>query len=191
VDKIEAILNEACLLFAEKGYEHTPISEIAENAGVASGTIIYHFKNKDNLLYVLVWQTLNSLFRQTRGRLDQAETGMQGVEVFIDSFFDFMRTHRNESMLLLKNRSFEKLHDLKGSPAMDIKSIQRRYSELLEEVLQTGSEDGSIKELEVRPMALNITAMLIGSAWLILFFDESVDVLNKAALDNVRLALTT
>jgi AcrR family transcriptional regulator len=190
VDKIEAILNEACILFAEKGYEHTPISEIAENAGVASGTIIYHFKNKDNLLYVLVWQTLNALFRQTRGRLDQVETGIHGVELFIDSFFDFMRTHRNESMLLLKNRSFEKLNDLKGSPAMDIKSIQRRYSELLEEVLQNGIEDKTVKTMEVRPTAMNITAMLVGSAWLILFFDESVDVLNKAALDNVKRALT-
>lgn len=189
MDKIEAILNEACILFAEKGYEHTPISEIAENAGVASGTIIYHFKNKDNLLYVLVWQTLNALFRQTRGRLDQVETGMRGVELFIDSFFDFMRTHRNESMLLLKNRSFEKLNDLKGSPAMDIKSIQRRYSELLEEVLQKGIEDKSVKAMEVRPTAMNITAMLIGSAWLILFFDENIDVLNKAALENARSAM--
>lgn len=190
MDKIEAILNEACLLFAEKGYEHTPISEIAENAGVASGTIIYHFKNKDNLLYVLVWQTLNALFRQTRGRLDEIDTGMRGVELFVDSFFDFMRTHRNESLLLLKNRSFERLNDLKGSPAMDIKSIQRRYSELLEEVIEKGIGDNTVKKCEVRPTAQNITAMLIGSAWLALFFDESVDVLNKAALDNVQSALS-
>lgn len=190
MDKIEAILNEACLLFAEKGYEHTPISEIAENAGVASGTIIYHFKNKDNLLYVLVWQTLNALFRQTRGRLDEVDTGMRGVELFVDSFFDFMRTHRNESLLLLKNRSFERLNDLKGSPAMDIKSIQRRYSELLEEVIQKGIEDGTVQKCDMRPTAMNITAMLIGSAWLALFFDESVDTLNKAALDNVRNALS-
>jgi AcrR family transcriptional regulator len=190
VDKIEAILNEACLLFAEKGYEHTPISEIAENAGVASGTIIYHFKNKDNLLYVLVWQTLNALFRQTRGRLEEVDTGMSGVELFVDSFFDFMRTHRNESLLLLKNRSFERLNDLKGSPAMDIKSIQRRYSELLEEVIQKGIEDGSVHQCDVRPTSMNITAMLIGSAWLTLFFDENLDTLNKAALDNVRNALS-
>lgn len=191
MDKIEAILNEACLLFAEKGYEHTPISEIAENAGVASGTIIYHFKNKDNLLYVLVWQTLNALFRQTRGRLEELQTGMRGVELFIDSFFDFMRTHRNESLLLLKNRSFERMNDIKGSPAMDIKSIQRRYNELLEEVIQKGIEDGSVRPREVQPTAMNIIAMLIGSAWLALFFDESVDSLNKAALENARLSLAT
>jgi hypothetical protein len=91
---------------------------------------------------------------------------------------------------MLKNRSFERINDIKNSPAMDIKSIQRRYNELLEEVLQKGIEDGTVRERDVRSAAMNIIAMLVGSAWLALFFDEDADKLHEAALNTVRLSLS-
>lgn len=52
--KQETILIVALRLFAERGFENTPTSQIAKKAGVSEGLIFRHFENKDGLLRVLI-----------------------------------------------------------------------------------------------------------------------------------------
>ena len=49
-DKRERILDAAEVVFAERGFFHARIAEIAREAGVADGTIYLYFKSKDDLL---------------------------------------------------------------------------------------------------------------------------------------------
>lgn len=53
-EKRRRILEAAVELFAEKGFDGVSTSEIAQQAGVAEGTIFRHFKTKKDLLYALV-----------------------------------------------------------------------------------------------------------------------------------------
>lgn len=48
------ILDVAEELFNSKGFDGTTISEIIEKAGVARGTIYYHFKSKEDILDALI-----------------------------------------------------------------------------------------------------------------------------------------
>lgn len=50
MSKKEALLQTAVHLFVKQGFENTPTSQITAEAGVASGTLFYHFKTKDELL---------------------------------------------------------------------------------------------------------------------------------------------
>ncbi|WP_438387543.1 TetR/AcrR family transcriptional regulator [Actinopolyspora saharensis] len=50
----ERILEAAGELFAERGYDATPTSRIAENARVPKGLIHYYFKRKEDILVALV-----------------------------------------------------------------------------------------------------------------------------------------
>jgi TetR/AcrR family fatty acid metabolism transcriptional regulator len=52
-DKRQRILDGALTAFALKGFYNTKVSEIAQEAGVADGTIYLYFKNKDDLLISL------------------------------------------------------------------------------------------------------------------------------------------
>jgi AcrR family transcriptional regulator len=52
--KKEIILETALNLFAERGYEATPTSLIAKEAGVSEGLIFKHYVNKTNLLEEVV-----------------------------------------------------------------------------------------------------------------------------------------
>ncbi len=55
-DKRERILNAALVLFNERGFHGTPMPLVAEEAGVAAGTIYRYFESKEALV--------NALFRQ-------------------------------------------------------------------------------------------------------------------------------
>ena len=186
MDKIQNILASACTLFARKGYEHTPISEIADMAGVAGGTIIYHFKSKENLLHILTWRTLNEAYRLTVTHTANADNGLAGVVGYVRAFFEFMRTHADECLLLFKNRPFELMSLDSGGPHADIRTIQRQYTKLLEECMTKGIEDGSIVTDSPRLAALNVFSTLIGSAWQVLFFHEDVADLEMVTLGCVQ-----
>lgn len=58
-DKKEVILQTTMELVAEHGFHDAPCSLIAEQAGVAAGTIYRYFKNKDDLI-VELYRTLEA-----------------------------------------------------------------------------------------------------------------------------------
>ncbi|GAB4341360.1 MAG: TetR/AcrR family transcriptional regulator [Calditrichia bacterium] len=63
-DKRQAILKAALELFVERGFHNTPTSLIAKQAGVATGTLFHHFKNKEELI--------NALYMETKTQMGQA-----------------------------------------------------------------------------------------------------------------------
>ena len=63
-DKKEAIFNATIKLLTENGFDQTPMSLIAKEAGVAAGTIYLYFKNKEELI--------NRLYLELKERLTAA-----------------------------------------------------------------------------------------------------------------------
>jgi AcrR family transcriptional regulator len=53
MDKKEAIINAALNLFVDNGFHGTATSKIAQEAGVANGTLFQYFKTKDDLVIAL------------------------------------------------------------------------------------------------------------------------------------------
>lgn len=61
MEKKEQIYQAAIRLFNHNGFENTPTSQIAKEAGVATGTLFHYFKTKDSLI--------NSLFLKCKETL--------------------------------------------------------------------------------------------------------------------------
>ena len=69
-DKRDALLQTALTLFTERGFYGTPTSQISREAGVATGTLFFYFKTKEELI--------DTLYRDIK-----AEAGMalrQGID---------------------------------------------------------------------------------------------------------------
>ena len=62
-DKRCALLQAALRLFAAQGFDGTATAQIAKEAGVASGTLFFHFKSKEELI--------QELFREVRGNIEE------------------------------------------------------------------------------------------------------------------------
>jgi len=63
-DKQEAILTTALTLFTERGFFGTPTSLISKEAGVATGTLFFYFRTKEDLI--------DMLYRRTKSEAAQA-----------------------------------------------------------------------------------------------------------------------
>ncbi|MDA8126415.1 MAG: TetR/AcrR family transcriptional regulator [Deltaproteobacteria bacterium] len=56
IDKRQEIMKVAMELIAEQGFHGAPMSEIAEKAGVAAGTIYRYFQSKEALIEVMSYE---------------------------------------------------------------------------------------------------------------------------------------
>jgi AcrR family transcriptional regulator len=66
-DKQEAILSTALTLFSERGFFGTPTSLISKEAGVATGTLFFYFRTKEDLIDTL-YRRVKSEAAQAMGR---------------------------------------------------------------------------------------------------------------------------
>lgn len=71
--KKEVILETALRLFAERGYEATPASLIAREAGVSEGLIFKHYLNKVNLLEEVVKAGYRRITDKSKGLVTEVE----------------------------------------------------------------------------------------------------------------------
>lgn len=62
----QEILDNALLLFSEKGYEKTTIEDILTKTGISKGTFYYYFETKEDVLKVLAWREAERKLELTR-----------------------------------------------------------------------------------------------------------------------------
>jgi TetR/AcrR family transcriptional regulator, cholesterol catabolism regulator len=66
-DRRAVILDEAANLFARQGVSATTVREIADAAGILSGSLYHHFASKDEIVDAVV----SGFLRDLRGRYDE------------------------------------------------------------------------------------------------------------------------
>jgi len=69
-DKYQRILDAAVAVFAEKGFFVSRVSDIADRAGVADGTVYLYFKNKDEILASAINTAFDGFMKTARTELD-------------------------------------------------------------------------------------------------------------------------
>lgn len=162
--KRDAILRTAARLFAERGFANTPTILLAQEAGVAEGTIFRHFKTKDEIFFVLVDNVKNQLVGTIRKNLEARPpaTGMEGVLAIVRAFCLFVRKNRMEFGLIFRDASSRYGDD--DDPAF--RAIRAMYEDLgylFYEALMQGQADGSVgSAVHPQDTASLLVCMLIG-----------------------------
>ena len=143
--KRDAILRTAARLFAERGFSNTPTILLAQEAGVAEGTIFRHFKTKDEIFFVLIDNVKNQLLADIRAYLQsrRPHTGMDTVLSIVRAFCVFVRKNRMEFGLVFRDASSRYGDD--GDQAF--RSIRTMYEDLgylFYQAIRQGQADGSV-----------------------------------------------
>ena len=184
----DVIIETAARLFAEKGFTETSTAEVAEQAGVAQGTIFYHFKTKEGI-FLAVYAKLNEAYaagmEQARA---QAPNGLEGLMAAIRFHFDFGIRRSRELVVIM--RDFPRGLCTVGSPhraciAGHIKPILDVFARCLE----TGMRDGSIRQVPVEATVHILRGMLYGLSRQRLLGPLDIPVLVNEVIDFCHTAL--
>lgn len=133
IEKEQNILKAALKLFVEFGFHGTPTSKIAQEAGVANGTLFHYYKTKDDLILALYTDIKKRL-----GAFMYANTGKE------KSFKEtFTKIHENTLSWALANQpEFYFLQQFNTSPFLvmispeEIKKQAQPHLELIQHGLK-------------------------------------------------------
>ena len=91
-EKQEHIINAALVVFGRNGYKKASVADIAGEAGIAKGMVIYYFGSKKNL-YLYLAERCNTIL------IDEIE---KGVDRNIVDFFDRIKTATDIKISMMK-----------------------------------------------------------------------------------------
>ena len=158
-ETVQKILDASLRLFIEKGFDNTTINDIvAELEGMTRGAFYHHFDSKKMVLYALLEKQYARFERDNR---DDSLNGLEQIKlILIHSLFsssDIMDTELTRIMIgMLKDPTV--LSEL-------VKGNQSVGSEWLQQLVEVGIADGSIKQQE--PKVLTELILLLINFWII------------------------
>ncbi len=92
------LLDIACRLFGQKGYDRTSLRDIAEVAGITKAALYYHFPDKEALYDRVVIESLQRLNTFVRDRVQAGPSATAGIRAFFQATAEHVDSHRHEWM---------------------------------------------------------------------------------------------
>ncbi|MDD4136577.1 MAG: TetR/AcrR family transcriptional regulator [Methanoregula sp.] len=140
-DKQEAILATALTLFTERGFFGTPTSMISKEAGVATGTLFFYFKTKEDLI--------DTLYRRVKSEAAQAMR--QGLAKEKTPLAKLRRLGHNAVAWGIENPQKRKfMEQFAHSPFVSTSAQEEGMSHFLfmQDLVNDGIRDGSIRAID-------------------------------------------
>jgi TetR/AcrR family fatty acid metabolism transcriptional regulator len=98
-DKFQRILDAAIAVFAEKGFFVSRISDIADRAGVADGTVYLYFKNKDEILATAINTAFDGFMKTAREELGKLPTPSERLRRLAYLHLQALGSNRNMAVV--------------------------------------------------------------------------------------------
>lgn len=154
------ILEAALPLFAEQGFEETGVGEIAEAAGVGTGTVYLYFPSKEHLLGAIHEEFHRGIEAAIQGVVEDLEAAFEageevglapGVDACVDAIGRYVAEHRQECEIII--RYIPRL----DSP--EIRTENARAFAIIAAILEGGRQSGYVHTSDPE-----MTALLLGHA---------------------------
>jgi TetR/AcrR family transcriptional regulator, transcriptional repressor for nem operon len=85
----QKIVEQAAILFNQNGYAGSSMNDIIKLTGLTKSSIYNHFKNKDEIALAAFDHTLGAILAAVMAKLDTANTAIDRLHAFVDSFRGF------------------------------------------------------------------------------------------------------
>lgn len=162
-----AIFDAAIKEFSNNGYSGATMDSIAENAGVAKGTLYYHFKSKEDIFKYIISEGMDLITDEVKDAAAREENVILRLRAIC----------RVQLGLVHKNRDFFKvvMSQLWGQEIrhLELRMVLREYIETIEKYLIDAMDQGKIKKGNTSFMAYAFFGNLCSTAVYELIDEES------------------
>ena len=100
-EKRVRILESAARVFAREGFYNAKIKDVAQEAGVAHGTVYLYFDGKDDLLISLFRESLSELVRYVQSEIQKEKNAEDKLRRMISLQIELIETNPELTALML------------------------------------------------------------------------------------------
>jgi AcrR family transcriptional regulator len=155
------ILEAACRVVAQHGFQGATVDRVAEEARIAKGTVYLYFHTKEELLKAAVEQGIQTFTDQLRSAVEEVQTPLEKLCRLVDVSLKLSDAHRDFFKTLLLERNF-----LAAAPdhpeAARMLDLHLAHIRFIEEVIQAGVSAGILRPHNVEASAFALNEALRG-----------------------------
>jgi len=159
--RVREILDAACRVVAQHGFQGATIDRVAEGASIAKGTVYLYFHNKDELLKAAVEQGIETFTNQIRAEVTEVKAPLEKLRRFVEASLELSDAHRDFFKTLLLERNF-----LAASPnhpeAAQMLDLYLAHIHFIEEIIQEGVHAGVLRSHNVEAAAFALNEAIRG-----------------------------
>jgi AcrR family transcriptional regulator len=155
--RCEEILDAARKIFATNGFSETTMEGIAEQAGIAKGTLYLYFKSKRDLYLAALIRGLRLLNEDTHRKMIEAN----GLREKLSSSIEFRARYfeQNRDFFLIYHSEFSNLLIHPAKYGGEVTEMYLEQARVLSEVLREAIERGEIASVPADLTAFTICDM--------------------------------
>lgn len=136
------IMEVAAKLFAEKGYGSVGISEVGDAAGFGKGSLYYHIKSKEDLLFDIMTVYMVELINAARTIEISGASVPDRIRALSKSFMEIMFASRPEMTVC-----FREVHALNEAKRKGVLGLHAEYQDIWVRVFQDGARQSVLRSM--------------------------------------------
>jgi len=140
-DRRAELLALAARMFAERGLKSTTVRDIADAAGILSGSLYHHFDSKESMVDEILRGFLDALFARYRQIAAQGHQPREALEQIVVASFEAIDSHRDAVAIY----QAEAAHLADEERFGYINELLQEFRTLWHTVLRDGVADGSFR----------------------------------------------
>ena len=139
-DKPQQIIDAAVRVFARSGYYNSRVSDIAREAGIASGTIYLYFRTKDEILVTLFREKMAAFVAHVRAEIAREPDAVSKIRRLVARHFAVLEHDPDVAEVVqVELRQGHKF--FRGASAHEVSA----YFDLITTVLEEGVASGQLR----------------------------------------------
>lgn len=139
------ILNAATVVFAGKGYHKAAMSDIAEEAEYAVGTIYLYFKDKKALYLTLIDEKVVELIRCVKEKAGKAQSASEKLRILIEEEFSYFEKNEDFFRIYFSEAGLERWA-IKDKPLKVTVEKATKFLDYYAEIMRQAQEENTIKK---------------------------------------------
>ncbi|SEG62145.1 DNA-binding transcriptional regulator, AcrR family [Thermomonospora echinospora] len=93
-ERREHLVRLAAELFAQKGFQATTVRNIADEAGILSGSLYHHFDSKESIVDEILSGFFDEIMASYRAAIDRGQGPRETIAALVRAAFDTLEPHR-------------------------------------------------------------------------------------------------
>lgn len=138
----EHLVKLAAELFAEKGFQATTVRNIADEAGILSGSLYHHFDSKESIVDEILASFFNEIMSAYQAVLDESENPRDTIAGLVRAAFGSLEPHRAAITVMQNDWNY-----LKGMDRFSyLSKSEDEVEKMWVDTLSAGQKDGLFRD---------------------------------------------
>jgi TetR/AcrR family fatty acid metabolism transcriptional regulator len=172
MDKKDCIKKAAAKLMAEKGYYNTKIQEIANEAGVANGTIYLYFKNKEDIINYIFKVELVKRLKFIEQLNEKGGSYLSKIQDFVLFCVKELKSNPDITKVTVNEASDPKIKNIEW-----VKITSYEIIFILKQMLDEAKIHGEIRDYNTKLIATLLYFSVRGIVYMLIVeeYEENID----------------